>query len=172
MRLFERYSEFDNPLDQPAIVLVDEIDLHLHPKWQRKIFDYVSAKFPKTQFVVTAHSPLIVQSAPKDANIVLLKKEGDHVVIDNDIKSVRNWRLDQILSSDLFEDSARNPDIEKWLTERKLLLQKNELSLEETERLKELNEKANRLPTADNQEDIEAMDIIRRAADYLKTQKA
>lgn len=170
-RLFERYSEFDNPLDQPAIVLVDEIDLHLHPKWQRKIFDYLSAKFPKTQFIVTAHSPLIVQSAPKDANIVLLKKEDNHVVIDNDIKSVRTWRLDQILSSDLFEDSARNPDIEKWLTERKLLLQKNELSLEETERLKELNEKANRLPTADNQEDIEAMDIIRRAADYLKNQK-
>jgi AAA15 family ATPase/GTPase len=170
-RLFQRYSESDNPLEQPAIVLVDEIDLHLHPKWQRNIFDYLSDRFPKTQFIVTAHSPLIVQSAPQDANIVLLKKEDDHVVIDNDIESVRNWRLDQILSSDLFEDSARNPEIEKWLLERKLLLQKNELSSGESERLKELNEKAHNLPTADNQKDIEAMDIIRRAADYLKTQK-
>ena len=170
-RMFQRYSDDDNPLSEPAIVLVDEIDLHLHPKWQRKIFDYLSDRFPKTQFIVTAHSPLIVQSAPQDANIVLLKKEGDHVVIDNDIKSVRTWRLDQILSSDLFEDSARNSEIEKWLLERKILLQKKELTHEEAQRLNELNEKAHNLPTADNKEDIEAMDIIRRAADYLKTQK-
>ena len=171
-RMFQRYSESDNPLDEPAIVLVDEIDLHLHPKWQRKIFEHLSERFPKTQFIVTAHSPLIVQSAPQDANIVLLKKEGDHVIIDNDIKSVRNWRLDQIMSSDLFEDSARNPEIEKWLEERRILLQKKELSPEETLKLNELNEKAHSLPTADSKEDIEAMEIIRKAADYLKTQKA
>lgn len=170
-RLFQRYPEIDNPLNQPAIVLVDEIDLHLHPKWQRKIFDYLSDRFPRTQFIVTAHSPLIVQSAPHDANIVLLKKEGDHVVIDNNIKSVRDWRLDQIMSSDLFDDSARNPEIEEWLAERKLLLQKKELSSNETERLKELNQRAHNLPTADNPEDIEAMAIIRKAADYLKTRQ-
>ncbi len=171
-RMFQRYSESDHPLEESAIVLVDEIDLHLHPKWQRKIFEHLSNKFPKTQFIVTAHSPLIVQSAPQNANIVLLKKEGNYVVIDNDIKSVRNWRLDQIMSSDLFGDSARNPEIEKWLFERKVLLQKKELSSEEAKRLRELNEKAHALPTADNPEDIEAMEIIRNAADYLKTKKA
>ncbi|HEY4148419.1 MAG TPA: AAA family ATPase, partial [Chitinophagaceae bacterium] len=88
-RMFERYPDSDNPLAEPAIVLVDEIDLHLHPKWQRKIFDYLSDKFPQAQFIVTAHSPLVVQSAPKDANIVVLRKDDDRVVIDNDIKSVQ-----------------------------------------------------------------------------------
>lgn len=171
-RMFKRYPEKEDPLAEPAIVLVDEIDLHLHPKWQRKIFDHLSENFPNTQFIVTAHSPLIVQSAPQDANIVLLRKEGDHVVIDNDIKSVYNWRLDQIMSSDLFDIESRGPETEKWLAERKLLLQKNKLSSDEFERLKELNRKANTLPTADNPEDIEAMEIIRNAAEYLKTQKA
>jgi predicted ATP-binding protein involved in virulence len=172
-RMFDRYPDSDNPLTEPAIVLVDEIDLHLHPKWQRKIFDHLSERFPKTQFIVTAHSPLIVQSAPQDANIVLLRKEDGHVVIDNDIKSVENWRLDQIMSSDLFGiESARGPETEKWLDERKNLLQKKELSSAEFKRLKDLNEKANQLPTADSKEDIEAMELIRDAANYLKSQKA
>ncbi len=168
-RMFERYPESDNPLAEPAIVLVDEIDLHLHPKWQRKIFDYLTEQFPQTQFVVTAHSPLVVQSAPKDANIVVLRKEGDHVVIDNNNESVQSWRLDQIMSSDLFGiESARGPETEKWMEERKALLQKTTLTPEEQERLKVLNEQAYTLPTADDAEDREAMDIIRKAAGYLK----
>lgn len=172
-RMFARYPDSINPLAEPAIVLVDEIDLHLHPKWQRKIFDYLSEKFPQTQFIVTAHSPLVVQSAPKDANIVLLRKEGDHVVIDNDIKSVQNWRLDQILTSDLFGiESARGPEAEQWLQERTELLQKQSLTPTEEKRLSELNQKAHNLPTADNEKDIEAMELIRKAADYLKNQKA
>ena len=171
-RMFERYPDSDNPLAEPAIVLVDEIDLHLHPKWQRKIFDYLSEKFPQTQFIVTAHSPLVVQSAPEDANIVVLRKEGDHVIIDNDIKSVRDWRLDQIMSSDLFGETARNSKIEMWLEERTTLLQKQSLTPEEKTKLAELNKKAHGLPTADDEDDIEAMNIIREAAEYLKAQKA
>jgi predicted ATP-binding protein involved in virulence len=171
-RLFERYPDSDNPLAEPAIVLVDEIDLHMHPKWQRKIFEYLTERFPKTQFVVTAHSPLVVQAAPADANIVLLKKEGDHVVIDNDIESVHNWRLDQIMNSLYGIESTRGPETEKWLAERKGLLQKQELTADEQERLTELNEKSRSLPTADNAADINAMEIIRKAAEYLQSQKA
>ncbi|MFN8287126.1 MAG: AAA family ATPase [Chitinophagales bacterium] len=168
-RLFERYQDSDNPLAEPAVVLVDEVDLHLHPKWQRKIFDYLSELFPKTQFIVTAHSPLVVQSAPKDANIVLLRREGDYVVIDQDIKSVNKWRLDQILTSDLFGiESARSPEIEKLLYERTTLLQKKKLSEIESERLRELNKIVHSLPVAENDVDREAMEIIRKAADAVK----
>jgi AAA domain, putative AbiEii toxin, Type IV TA system len=42
---------------EPAIVLVDEIDLHLHPKWQRQLIGFLTERFPNTQFIVTAHSP-------------------------------------------------------------------------------------------------------------------
>ncbi len=171
-RMFERYPNSPNPLAEPAIVLVDEIDLHLHPKWQRKIFDYLSGKFSQTQFIVTAHSPLIVQSAPKDSNIVLLRKEGDQVVIDNDIKSVQNWRIDQILTSDLFGlESARGKETEQKLEERKQLLSKDKLTKKEKDRLNELNSFANRLPVAYTHSDIEAMNIVQEAAEYLKKQK-
>ena len=172
--LFDRYRDRLNPLAEPAIVLVDEIDLHMHPKWQRKIFDYLSEKFPKTQFIVTAHSPLIVQSAPKDANIVLLRREGDHVVIDNDIQSVHNWRVDQILNSELFDFiPSRSQEDEVWMKKREeLILKGDKLTEEEKKELAELNQRAYDLPTAEDPLDREAMDLIRRAAKHFKTQTA
>jgi len=97
-RQFLKYPKSENPLAEPAIVLVDEIDLHLHPEWQRKIIAFLSRHFPKTQFIVTAHSPLIVQSAEK-VNVVLLQKEGDRVTITNRVNtSFQGWTVDEILS--------------------------------------------------------------------------
>ncbi|WP_157307170.1 AAA family ATPase [Chitinophaga tropicalis] len=168
-RMFIKYPDSENPLAEPAIVLVDEIDLHLHPKWQRNIFKYLSDRFPAAQFIVTAHSPLIVQAAPEDVNLVVLQKKGDTVVIDQEVENVRRWRIDQILTSDLFGiDSARDTETAELLKERTVLLQRSPLSEKEKARLEELNEMAHSLPTAANKEDIEAMDIIRKAAAYLK----
>gem|GEM_PF-4408421 len=69
---------------------------------------FLSGIFKQTQFIVTAHSPLIVQSAPEEANIVLLKRQGDHVIIHNNEQLIKGWRIDQVLTSDLFDlPSAR-----------------------------------------------------------------
>src|SRR5258708_38488843 len=92
---------------------------------------------------------MVVQSAPIDVNIVLLRKEGGHVVIDNEKTSVQNWRLAQVLTSDLFGiESARGIDVERKLEERGGLLAKKQLTKEEKGRLDELNAFANQLPTA------------------------
>ena len=54
--------EMKNPLETQATVLIDEIDLHLHPKWQQRVIGDLLTVFPKTQFVLTTHSPYIVES--------------------------------------------------------------------------------------------------------------
>lgn len=167
-RMFERYPESENPLAEPAIVLVDEIDLHLHPKWQRSLISYLTERFPNTQFIVTAHSPLIVQAAT-DANIVLLRREGDHVVIDNDVEAIRGWRIDQVLTSDLFGlETARPPEYDELLAERTKLLGKAKLTKKDQARLKKLEADIGDLPAGESLADIEAMDVIRRAAEVLK----
>lgn len=169
-RMFDRYPDSPNPLAEPAIVLVDEIDLHLHPKWQRTLMSYLSERFPNTQFIATAHSPLVVQAA-QDANIVLLKRKGDHVVIENNVEAIRNWRVDQILTSDLFGlESARAPQLDKLLAERTKILSKARVTKKDRERLKELEAEIGALPTGETPEDIEAMDVIRRAATRLKAE--
>jgi len=167
-RLFERYPNSENPLTEPAVVLVDEIDLHLHPRWQRTLLQFLSDTFPNTQFIATAHSPLIVQAA-SDANIVLLRREGDHVVIDNNVESIRGWRIDQVLTSDLFGlESARPPQMDAALAERDRLLAKSRLTKADRARLTRLEHQIGDLPTGETPADMEAMDIIRRTAELLK----
>lgn len=166
VRLFKRYPDSEDPLAEPAIVLVDEIDLHMHPKWQRDIMQFLTDRFPNTQFIVTAHSPLVVQAA-QDANIVLLRREGDRVVIDNNPEIIENWRVDQVLTSVFEMPSARPAKIEPLLQRRKELLTKPKLTASDRAELKELEAKIGTLPTAETFEDIKAMDIIRRAAKLL-----
>lgn len=50
----------DPALESEAVVLIDEIDLHLHPSWQRKIVENLTATFPRCQFIATTHSPQII----------------------------------------------------------------------------------------------------------------
>lgn len=50
----------ENPLTGDGIVLIDEVDLHLHPSWQRKLCDRLTDTFPHCQFVLTTHSPLVI----------------------------------------------------------------------------------------------------------------
>lgn len=97
-QLYDRYHMLANPLEGYAIVLVDEIDLHLHPDWQRKIIKYLSDLFPNTQFIVTAHSPLIVQSA-ENANLIMLEKndETDSINIRQQFGSFQGWTVEEIL---------------------------------------------------------------------------
>ena len=52
-------------LQTPGVVLIDEIDLHLHPKWQARILGDLINIFPNVQFIVTTHSPIVVSSVPK-----------------------------------------------------------------------------------------------------------
>lgn len=164
-RLFERYPNSKNPLAEPAIVLVDEIDLHLHPQWQRTLIQFLTDTFPNTQFIATAHSPLVVQSAT-DANIVLLRREGDHVVIDNDIETIKGWRIDQVLTSDLFGlPSARPPQMDAAMKERTRILGKSRLTKADKAKLAQLEQEIGDLPAGETPADISAMDIIRRAAE-------
>ena len=167
-RLLERYPDSPNPLGEPAIVIVDEIDLHLHPRWQREIRGHLTGHFPSVQFIATAHSPLMAQSS-LGANLAVLRKLEDHALILNDPTVIKEWRLDQLITSDLFNlPSARQLEVEELLDRRRELSQKRTLSVKERQKLAELDRKLGELPTAESSADQNAMDIIRRAAAALQ----
>ena len=170
-RLIEHYPDSRNPLHEPAIVLVDEIDLHLHPRWQREVRKTLARRFPRVQFIATAHSPLMAQSS-LDANVAVVRRSGDHAEIVNDPMVIEAWRLDQLITSDLFGlDSARSPAVAAMQERRAALLGKPELTPAERDELDKLNEEALAMPTEESREDNEAMDIIRQAADLLRSRK-
>jgi predicted ATP-binding protein involved in virulence len=171
-RLCERYPNSKDPLAEPAVVLIDEIDLHLHPSWQRTLLKHLTERFPNTQFIVTAHSPLVIQAAP-EARIVVLRRQGGHVVIDDSPKAVSGWRVDQILTSDLFDlPSARPPHLDALFARRERILTKARLTQKDKQELKAINAQIGELPSGETPEAMEAMDIIRAAASRLKAKAA
>ncbi|WP_394795778.1 AAA family ATPase [Armatimonas sp.] len=170
-QLFDRYPNSTNPLEEPAICLVDEIDLHLHPKWQRQFIENLDKIFSHTQFIVTTHSPLVIQSVP-GANLALLERQDDHTYINNDVDEIRTWRIDQILASELFgEQPVYAPEIQALLDERERLLSQAELSEEDTARVAVIDTELEKLPSAARPADQEAMDLIRRTAALIKNEK-
>jgi len=167
-RMFEHYPTSLEPFHEPAICLVDQIDVHLHPKWQRQLMAYLSERFPKTQFIVTAHSPLFVQAAV-DAVIFVLEEKGDHVEIHRSSEKIRGWRIDHLLTSDLFGlDGARDPKTDELLREKEDILGKPELDANDQERLQQINQQVGEIPWLETPEDREAMLVLRKAAAELK----
>lgn len=97
-RMFDLYPNSINPLHEAAIVLIDEIDLHLHPKWQRTLLKDLSAFFPNVQFIVSTHSPLIVQSL-SDINLFVMRpnQEGGIMVERFSDYKWEGWNMEDIL---------------------------------------------------------------------------
>ena len=69
----------ENPLDGFGVVLIDEIELHLHPKWQREIIPALTRTFPNCQFIVTTHSPQVI-SQVKPQGIYILEKIENGII--------------------------------------------------------------------------------------------
>jgi hypothetical protein len=70
-------KQVPDPARLEAVVLVDEIEAHLHPTWQRNVIPLLRATFPKCQFVVSTHSPLVVASAePGEVHVLEVTDDG------------------------------------------------------------------------------------------------
>jgi len=108
-RLAMMNQSLENPLHGDGIVLIDEVDLHLHPKWQRSLIRQLSETFPNCQFVLTTHSALVIS----DARDVLC------YVLDDGQLQERNglYGLDanQVLLS-VMDTDVRNSEVQRRLT--------------------------------------------------------
>lgn len=117
-RMFDRYPDSDNPLHENAIVLIDEIDLHLHPQWQRDIISFLSRAFPNTQFIVTTHSPLVIQSM-EDVNLYVLHRVDDKVkVVRSDYNNFLGWTVEEIMKDTMMMgNDTRSDEYNSFISE-------------------------------------------------------
>ena len=171
-KLFIRYPDSKNPLEEPAIVLIDEIDLHLHPSWQRKLIKFLSDIFINTQFIATAHSPLVVQAAgDARANVVLLKREGDQTIVHQNLEDVRNWRIDQIMTSELFGlETGRSLEAEQKLKRRAELLTKNKRTTAEKKELDAITRELDAEPLGETPSEREINAVLQELRQRLHPQ--
>ncbi|MDX2039662.1 MAG: AAA family ATPase [Acidobacteriota bacterium] len=83
----------DKPLprllqETPGVVLIDELDVHLHPKWQRHVVEDLRTTFPKIQFIGTTHSPFVIQSLRSGEELILLDGQSPAQVADMPIDEI------------------------------------------------------------------------------------
>lgn len=75
-RMAQGNPHLENPLASAAVVLIDEVDLHLHPSWQQRILDDLTRTFPNAQFIVTTHSPQVLTTVRPEQVVTLVRDDG------------------------------------------------------------------------------------------------
>lgn len=100
-RLIQSFPHLENPTLASGIVLIDELDIHLHPVWQRYIAQWLRTVFPNLQFIVATHSPFIAAGAGDDAFTLNLKMVNGEVKIEK-IDDIYAYDVDYILRSPAF----------------------------------------------------------------------
>lgn len=103
-RMFEIYANSPDPTREAALVLVDEVDAHLHPEWQQQLVGLLKDRFPALQVVATTHSPLVVAGMNAGEVKIVIRESEDPSTISILPPPVEfsGMRADQILTSPLF----------------------------------------------------------------------
>ncbi len=98
----ELMREYRQLEDAEAVVLIDEIETHLHPRWKMRVMNALRQALPRVQFIVTTHDPLCLRGMDDGEVVVLQRDLEGRIVLLEDLPSIKGMRADQLLTSDYF----------------------------------------------------------------------
>ena len=148
-RIIQNYKDYNNPLDASFLLLIDEVGLHLHPSWQRKIMVTLSNLFKNAQIVSTTHSPFVAQQCDEGELYTIMQntenKKTGNLNLYNFEGNPGKLLINQIVMSDIFGlKTDESVYVENLKTKYESLKQDNKTQSEEYETVvKKLSE----LPT-------------------------
>jgi hypothetical protein len=147
LRVVAQVNRIPRPQDAPGLVIIDEIDAHLHPMWQTSIVDLLRERFPNVQFIFAAHSPLVVAGSLANEVCVLRRDAGGKFEMQNIYTDFIGWRAEEILHK-VFNVEDQDPTYNRYSAmaprrgqldeEAQKLLRKGTLSEEEAGTLQRL----------------------------------
>lgn len=138
IRLFQVQDNISDPSDLEGIVLIDELDVHLHPTWQKALPGLLSEIFPKIQFIASTHSPIPLLGAPKESVVLKVHQSSEAGItvekLDIDVTQLlpnslltspifdfdeiipsANTRLEDLHTEDSFQEAMANEEIKNRL---------------------------------------------------------
>ena len=144
-RLVIGYAEYydypENLEDKPGILIIDEIDAHLHPSWQRRIIPALTKHFPNLQIFCSTHSPLMLAGL-KQGQVQLLRRDADgKVTVSRNENDIKGWSADEILRSFLDVPSPTDLESVRQIERLQELRRIEKLSEDEAEELERLRHK-------------------------------
>ena len=136
----------------PGLLLIDEAENHLHPKWQKTFLNTILEIFPNLQIIASTHSPFIVSSV-ENAKVFVCKSMINNSIIVDKTAQYSNKPIEEVLLSDVFNTERFNQEITQLLAARdEAIASKNNIAKDKIEaQLKSIN------PTYFSYFDIEKM---------------
>lgn len=147
-RLWDNQLHVQEAKDLTGIVIIDEIEAHLHPIWQRKFPQLLAETFPKVQFIISTHTPMTILGLPKDSVLLYVdNNEEGKITVEQLEMDFWNMLPQQILTSPVFGleslRSVYNEELEELHTEEdyKKLLENKEVQENMRRLLEQLEQK-------------------------------
>lgn len=159
-------------LDAEGVVLIDEVETHLHPRWKLRLMTALRQALPRVQFIVTTHDPLCLRGMRKGEVQVMKRDASNHLGLALDLPDVSGMRIDQILTSEHFGmQSTLDPDFQDTFDRYYRLLRESQsdpAKLDEVAKLRDqINERQRLGMTEREQLMLQAIDrnIANRVSD-------
>ena len=138
---YASYYDFPKTLeDKPGVLIIDEIDAHLHPSWQRRIIPALSKHFPSLQIFCSTHSPLMLAGLKEGQVQLLQRDENNNVTVSRNEVDIVGWSADEILRNFLGVRDPTDQGTVNHLERLRELRRKRDLSPEESEELESLRD--------------------------------
>jgi hypothetical protein len=142
-RLALANPDMEDPLCGEGVVLIDEIELHMHPSWQRIILSVLRETFPNIQFIITTHSPIVLSEVNDAYKVFFMSNDGKEVLIE-DFTRLDGFDINYILE-EFMGTASRNRHTEELIRSIYVAInEKNkEKALENITKLKNLTNDKN-----------------------------
>ncbi len=150
----DTFDDYKEPLKTRGLLIIDELDLHLHPKWQRSLHSFLAEQLPNLQLLVTTHSPVTAQQADEH-QIHYLTRKGKTIRLTRFEPDPRRLRINQLLMTEAFGVSTdESLEIETTKAKYRRLRDKKRKTAKDKKELVSLSKELKKIPLG-GQEGIE-----------------
>ena len=112
----ELIDQWGNLEQASGIVLLDEIEIHMHPRWKLRVVAALRRSMPKVHFIATTHDPLCLRGLEEGEVHVFYRDSDERIQNLSDLPNVKRLRAEQLLTSEYFGlDSTSDPELEQYI---------------------------------------------------------
>jgi predicted ATPase len=172
-RLTETFGDYRDPLAAGGLLLMDEVDLHLHPVWQRQILNFLDDKLQNFQFLVTTHSPFTAHQSPEGALHIVQRNQAGSPELRQYAADPRLLRVEQLLDPLLGLPTAESVETESLKNEYRDLKGMSSRTPEQEQRFRELAAKLADRPEAQaiTPEEKERLQVLKNVEKLLANRR-
>lgn len=164
------FEDYKDPLNARGLLVIDEVDLHLHPKWQRRLLDFLDTRLPRMQLLVTTHSVVTAQQAPARSLFYCLRRDG-HPVIERFDHDPGKFLLHQLVATEAFgRMSDESLEVEHLKSEYRALHRKGGKSSDDISRMADISAELEQVPADPRDAAILTPDQVELMKRLLETQ--